>query len=144
MPPAPAARPIQVNGRRMLERLEVLARIGADPEGGVTRLAYTEEDVRACRLVAEWMREAGLEPKTDAAGNLIGRRAGAAPAFAPIVTGSHIDTVPRGGKYDGALGTLAAIEVAQTLFERDVVLAHPLEVVAFQNEEGGLVGSHAA
>jgi beta-ureidopropionase / N-carbamoyl-L-amino-acid hydrolase len=136
----------RVNGPRLLERLDVLARIGAHPDGGVTRLAYTEEDRRALALVAEWMREAGLEPRVDAAGNLIGRRAGAVPAELPqlpLVVGSHIDTVPRGGKYDGALGTIAAIEAVQTLFENQIELAHPLEIVAFQNEEGGLVGSRA-
>ena len=79
----------------------------------------------------------------DAAGNILGRRAGSDPSRKPLLFGSHIDSVPDGGNYDGDVGSLAAIEVAQTLGERGVALRHPLEVVVFQNEEGGTVGSRA-
>src|SRR5256714_4451782 len=89
------------------------------------------------------MRDARLEVKIDAAGNLIGRRAGSGSNLAPLLIGSHIDTVPEGGNYDGVVGSLGAIEVAQTLAENNVTLRHPLEVGIFQNEEGGLIGSRA-
>jgi N-carbamoyl-L-amino-acid hydrolase len=89
------------------------------------------------------MREAKLEVSVDAAGNIVGRRAGSDAALKPLMTGSHIDSVPAGGSYDGQVGSLGAIEVAQTLAENNVRLRHPLEVVIFQNEEGGTVGSAA-
>jgi N-carbamoyl-L-amino-acid hydrolase len=87
------------------------------------------------------MRTAGLDVSVDAAGNILGRRAGADPTLPPLMLGSHIDSVPEGGHYDGPLGTLGAIEVAQTLADRDLQTRHPIEVVVFQNEEGGKTGS---
>jgi len=90
------------------------------------------------------MREAQLEVRLDAAANIVGRRAGSAPSLKPIIIGSHIDSVPEGGNYDGQVGSMGAIEVAQVLAESRVTLRHPLEVVIWQNEEGGLWGSHAA
>lgn len=134
---------LRVNGERLLAALADLARFGATDAGGVSRPAYTEADVAARAHVRALMRAAGLVPAVDAAGNTIARRAGRAVAGAPLVIGSHTDSVPDGGRYDGALGVLAAIEVARTLLEHGVALAHPLEVVDFQNEEGGLVGSRA-
>ena len=89
------------------------------------------------------MRAAGLDVRVDAAGNILGRRAGSDPSRKPLLFGSHIDSVPDGGNYDGDVGSLSAIEVAQTLGERGVALRHPIEVVVFQNEEGGTVGSRA-
>jgi N-carbamoyl-L-amino-acid hydrolase len=89
------------------------------------------------------MRDAKLDVSIDAAGNLIGRRAGSASGLKPLLIGSHIDTVPEGGNYDGVVGSMGAIEVAQTLAENNVTTRHPLEVVIFQNEEGGLIGSRA-
>jgi N-carbamoyl-L-amino-acid hydrolase len=89
------------------------------------------------------MTDAALEPTIDAAGNIIGRRVGDDPALPPLMFGSHIDSVPEGGNYDGTLGSLGAIEVVQTLIEHDIVTRHPLEVVIFQNEEGGKTGSRA-
>ena len=90
------------------------------------------------------MRAAKLDVSIDAAGNIIGRRAGLATIqLKPLLFGSHIDSVPEGGNYDGDVGSLGAIEVAQTLAENNVTTRHPLEVIIFQNEEGGLIGSRA-
>jgi len=91
----------------------------------------------------DWMRAAKLEPSVDYAGNIIGRRAGTDASLKPIVFGSHIDSVPEGGNYDGDVGSTSAIEVAQTLAEHNVTTRHPLEVAIWQNEEGGLYGSRA-
>jgi N-carbamoyl-L-amino-acid hydrolase len=89
------------------------------------------------------MRDARLDARIDAAGNLVGRRSGAEANLPPIMIGSHIDSVPEGGNYDGDVGSLGAIEAAQALAERGVTMRHPLEVIIFQNEEGGLIGSRA-
>src|SRR5262249_23493274 len=89
------------------------------------------------------MRGAKLDVSIDAAGNLIGRRAGRDSSLKPILFGSHVDSVPEGGNYDGDVGSLGAIEVAQTLAENNIITRHPLEVIIFQNEEGGLIGSRA-
>lgn len=139
---------MQINLERLLGRLEKLAAIGATPDGGVTRLAFTPELRRAETLVREWMETAGLETRIDAAGNLIGRRAGARADLPCVMLGSHIDTVVNGGRYDGALGVLAAVEVAQVLHESATGLPTPLEVVSFVDEEGarwsgGFFGSRA-
>ena len=134
---------LRVDAGRLLGELKTLARFGATPAGGVNRPAYSAEDITARAHVREMMRAAGLEPRVDAAGNTIARRTGRDTRAAPIVIGSHTDSVPDGGRFDGALGVMAAIEVARTLAERGAVLRHPLEVVDFQNEEGGLVGSRA-
>src|SRR5918999_441278 len=134
---------VDVNGERLNRRLAELSRFGANPSGGVTRLAYTDANREALAAVTQWMREAGLEPAIDYAGNLIGRRAGRDRALKPIVFGSHIDSVPEGGNYDGNVGSMAALEVATTLSERGVALRHPIEVAIWSNEEGGLYGSRA-
>src|SRR6185436_13738887 len=89
------------------------------------------------------MRAAALEVSVDAAGNLVGRRKGSSSSLKPLVIGSHIDSVPEGGNYDGDVGSLSAIEVARTLSAAGVTLRHPLELLIFQNEEGGTLGSHA-
>jgi beta-ureidopropionase / N-carbamoyl-L-amino-acid hydrolase len=133
----------QIDSARLLASLEALSRIGLTPSGGVNRAAYNEADREAREVVRGLMREAGLEVSVDAAGNTIGRRAGSDPTLPPVVLGSHTDSVPEGGHFDGPLGVLSAIEVTRTLSEREVDTRHPLEVVNFQNEEGGLVGSRA-
>src|SRR5436853_7083035 len=89
------------------------------------------------------MREAGLGVSIDAAGNIVGLLPGSDPALKPLLIGSHIDSVPEGGNYDGDVGSLSAIEVAQVLKQNNVTLRHPLQVIIFQNEEGGTIGSHA-
>jgi N-carbamoyl-L-amino-acid hydrolase len=140
---APRAAPdLRVNGGRLLANLRALGAIGKT-DAGAQRVAYTEADRSARALAVSLMRAASLDVETDAAGNLIGRRAGREATLPPIVFGSHIDSVPNGGDYDGPVGSLSAIEVAHTLAEQDVRTRHPLEVVIFQNEEGGLIGSLA-
>jgi N-carbamoyl-L-amino-acid hydrolase len=134
---------MRVNGRRLNEHLQALSRFGATPEGGINRVAYSAADLGARQYVMDLMESARLTPGIDAAGNIIGRRAGSDSNLAPLMFGSHIDSVPQGGNYDGQVGSMAAVEVAQTLAEQRVVTRHPLEVVIFQNEEGGKTGSRA-
>ena len=134
---------LRVNGARVNAHLAALSEFGKNPQGGVSRVAYSEADRAARAKVMEWMRDAKLEPTIDYAGNIIGRRAGQNTSLKPLVFGSHIDSVPAGGNYDGQVGSMGAIEVAQTLAERGVITRHPIEVAIWQNEEGGLFGSRA-
>lgn len=140
---ARASQPPTVDGGRVNAILADLRRFGGTSDGGTTRLAYSDDDLAGRNYAAGVMEEAGLEVSVDLAGNLIGRRAGTDPAALPIITGSHIDTVPAGGSYDGHVGSAAAIEVALTLHDHDIALRHPLEVIIFPNEEGGKTGSRA-
>ena len=134
---------VRINGARLNEHLKALAEFGKNPQGGVSRVAYSEADREGREYVLGLMRAAKLDTSIDAAGNLIGRRAGSDNSLKPILFGSHIDSVPEGGNYDGDVGSLGAIEVAQTLVENNITTRHPLEVIIFQNEEGGLIGSEA-
>ncbi len=131
------------DGARLTERLADLARFGANPEGGVSRVAFSDADVAGRAYVRRLMEGAGLEVRVDAAGNLIGRREGTDGKLPAIVVGSHTDSVPHGGNYDGDVGVIGGIEVAQQLRDRHITLRHPLEIVDFTDEEGGLVGSKA-
>lgn len=131
----------RVNGARLNAHLTELAQFGRNPQGGVTRLAYSDADRQARTYVMDLMRAARLEPAIDAAGNIVGRRAGSDASRRPMLIGSHIDSVPEGGNFDGQVGSMGAIEVAQTLGERATITRHPLEVVIWQNEEGGTYGS---
>ena len=140
----PGADALRVNGPRLNGWLAALGAFGRNPQGGVTRTAYSDADRDGRQYVRQLMTAAGLEVRLDAAGNIFARRAGRENTLPPILFGSHVDSVPSGGNYDGPLGTLSAIEVAQTLGEHGVVTRHPLEVVVWQNEEGGLVGSRIA
>ena len=138
---------LKINASRLNRTLEELGRIGETPEG-IQRIAFSPADVAGREYVISQMRRAGLETKIDTAGNIIGRRAGSAPGLPAIVMGSHTDTVPSGGKYDGALGVLAAVECVQTMADTDSALRHPVEVTIFTNEEGTrfhrwLIGSRA-
>jgi N-carbamoyl-L-amino-acid hydrolase len=143
LPARQSASPLRVNGRRVNQHLSELAQFGGTPDGGVHRVAYTDADLQARHYAMSLMREAKLEVSVDAAGNIVGRRAGSDSALPPLMIGSHIDSVPAGGNYDGQVGSMGAIEVAQTLGENNVRLRRPLEVVLFQNEEGGTIGSAA-
>ncbi|MFZ4638887.1 MAG: Zn-dependent hydrolase [Nodosilinea sp.] len=138
----PLQQHLQINGQRLNQCIEDLARFGQIANGGVSRLAFSQEDVQGRNQVQQWMHGAGLETRLDNAGNLIGRLPGklAGPALA---TGSHIDTVPGGGKFDGVLGVLAGIEIARTLRESAIVLNHPYEVIVFTDEEDTMIGSRA-
>jgi len=132
-----------VNGARIMQHLEALSQYGKNPQGGVSRVAYTDADKQGRQYVTGLMRDAGLEVTVDAAGNIVGTRAGGDVSAKPLLIGSHIDSVPDGGNYDGDVGSISAIEVAQTLAENKARLKHPLQVIIFQNEEGGTYGSHA-
>lgn len=131
-----------VNGERLNGWLTAIGEFGKTPAGGVHRLAYSEADILARAYTMQLMREAKLEVAVDAAGNIFGKRAGRDAAAKPVIFGSHVDSVPDGGNYDGNVGTLAAIEVARTLGERGTLTRHPLWVACWQNEEGGTWGSH--
>jgi N-carbamoyl-L-amino-acid hydrolase len=134
---------LTVNSGRLEQRIERLAEYGKTPDGGVNRVAFSEEDIQSRQYILTLMREAGLKVHIDEAGNIIGRKEGTDPSLPPIAFGSHTDTVPHGGKYDGAVGVLGAIECAQVLSENSVKTRHPLEVIVFTDEEGGLIGSKA-
>ncbi|HZG38243.1 MAG TPA: Zn-dependent hydrolase [Nodosilinea sp.] len=133
---------LSINGKRLNQSIEDLAQIGQLENGGICRVAFSPEDLQGRELVRRWMVEAGLSICIDTAGNLIGRRPGRLNAPA-IATGSHIDTVPCGGKFDGNLGVLAGIEVACTLQENNIVLDHPFEVIVFADEEDTMIGGRA-
>lgn len=140
--PSPPQTQLRVSGRRIIDNLNALSAFGKNPEGGVSRVAYSEADLKGREFVAGLMRNAKLDVVIDAAANIIGRRAGS-EKLPPLLFGSHVDSVPQGGNYDGVVGSLGAIEVAHTLADNNVTTRHPLEVVIFQNEEGGLIGSRA-
>ena len=127
----------------MLQHLEALSAFGRTPEGGISRVAFSQADREGRVFVIGLMRAAGLDVRVDAAGNIIGRRQGRERDLPPLMLGSHIDSVPNGGNYDGQVGSIGAIEVAQMLDEAGVVTRHPVEVVIFANEEAGKMGSRA-
>lgn len=127
--------PVSINPARLNLTLQELGCIGETPQG-MQRLAFSPADVAGREYTIGLMREAGLEISIDQAGNIIGRKEGSEPGQPAIALGSHIDTVPNGGKYDGALGVMGAIEVVHTLAEQGVSLSHPIEVLVFTNEEG--------
>lgn len=138
----------RVDEARLWQRHLDLAEIGATPKGGVNRQALTAEEVEARKLLARWAAELELEVLTDDIGNVFLRRDGTEPDLAPVLTGSHIDTQPTGGKFDGAYGVLAGLEAVQALMEAGVRTRRPIEVVAWLNEEGsrfapGMMGSEA-
>jgi len=127
---------LRIDGNRLWASLMELARIGATPKGGVKRLALTDLDRQGRDLVVGWGRDAGLAITIDQIGNIFMRREGRNPALAPIVTGSHIDTQPTGGKFDGNYGVLAGLEVVHTLNALNISTEAPIEVAIWTNEEG--------
>lgn len=131
-----------IHGDRLNHNLDTLAEIGKLPKGGVRRLSFSQEDQLARQLVKNWMEEAGMTTCIDAGGNLIGRYPGRKDLPA-LATGSHIDTVPSAGRYDGTLGVLAGIEVVRTLRFNQIVLDHPIEVIVFTDEESSMIGGKA-
>ncbi len=124
-----------VNATRLNQTLVDLGCIGATPQG-MQRLAFSPDDISARELIFAQMSRAGMETRIDPGGNIVGRKSGVSSDLPAIAFGSHIDTVPNGGKYDGALGVLGAIEVVQTLADQRIELRHPVEVLVFTNEEG--------
>jgi beta-ureidopropionase / N-carbamoyl-L-amino-acid hydrolase len=127
---------LRIDGPRLWDSLMTLAKIGATPKGGVCRLTLTDLDKQGRDLVLGWAREAGLEITIDRIGNGFMRRPGRNNALPPIVTGSHIDTQPTGGKFDGNYGVLAGIEVVRTLNDHGIQTEAPIEVAFWTNEEG--------
>ncbi|MBY0085483.1 Zn-dependent hydrolase [Brevibacillus brevis] len=135
-----------INSDRLWDRLGQLGNVGKQKAGGITRLSFTPEERAAKDLVTGFMKEAGLTVREDEVGNLIGRKEGKNPAAPVVLVGSHIDSVPNGGDYDGPLGVLAGVEVLQTMQEQGIETEHPIEVIAFTDEEGtrfgyGMIGS---
>jgi len=125
-----------INGERLWASLMDLARIGATPKGGVRRITLTDTDRQGRDQFVRWAREAQLDVRWDAIGNIFARRPGTDPAAAPVMIGSHLDSQPSGGKFDGAYGVMAGLEVLRTFNERGVSTRAPVEVVSWTNEEG--------
>jgi N-carbamoyl-L-amino-acid hydrolase len=126
-----------VSGERLWSDLVAMAEVGATPEGGSRRLALTDEDRAGRELFASWARDAGLDLRADRAGNLFARREGHELGQAAVMTGSHLDTQPDGGRFDGVFGVLAALEAVRALSDAGVDTAAPIDVVVWANEEGG-------
>ena len=127
---------IRINGQRLWDSLMVMAEIGATQRGGCNRQALTDEDKQGRDLFASWCRNAGCTVNVDEMGNMFARRPGRNADVPPVITGSHLDTQPTGGKFDGVYGVLAGLEVLRTLDETGVETDAPLEVVVWTNEEG--------
>ena len=126
----------RVNGERLWASLMAMAKIGALPKGGCGRLALSDEDKAGRDLFVRWCREAGCSVRVDALGNIFARREGRDPSLPPVMTGSHLDTQPHGGKFDGVLGVLAGLEVVRCLNDAGVETEAAIEVAAWTNEEG--------
>lgn len=122
--------PLPIDEQRLWDRHMAMAQIGATPKGGVNRQALSPEDVKARRLLISWARELGFAVSTDDVGNLFVRRKGRDPNAAPVLTGSHLDSQPTGGKFDGTYGVLAGFEALQAIHEAGMVTQRPLEVAA--------------
>jgi beta-ureidopropionase / N-carbamoyl-L-amino-acid hydrolase len=127
---------IRINGDRLWESLMELAKIGATVKGGVCRLALTDLDREARDLFVKWCKDAGCSVKVDKMGNIFARRPGRDDSLPPVMTGSHIDTQPTGGKFDGCYGVMAGLEVIRTLNDYNYETSAPVEVVVWTNEEG--------
>jgi N-carbamoyl-L-amino-acid hydrolase len=135
--------PLRVNGARLNGWLAKFDSVGRTPTG-INRVAYSDADLAGRAFTLDLFREAGLNPRIDTAGNILGRLDGTDRSLKPILIGSHVDSVTDGGNFDGPVGSFGAIEVARSLREQNVRLRHPLEVVVWTNEEGGTVGSRSA
>ena len=127
---------LKINGDRLWSSLMEMAKIGATPKGGVKRLTLTDLDLEGRNLFKSWCEDIGCTVAVDKMGNMFGRREGTEPDLPPVMIGSHLDSQPTGGKFDGPLGVLSALEVLRTLEDLDIKTRHPIEVVNFTNEEG--------
>jgi beta-ureidopropionase / N-carbamoyl-L-amino-acid hydrolase len=127
---------LHVDGPRLWASLMEMATIGATPRGGVRRLALTDEDKLGRERFAQWCRDAGMQVSVDEVGNLFATRAGTDSHAAPVLIGSHLDTQPEGGRFDGVYGVLAALEVVRTLNDAGLATDKPIEIVSWTNEEG--------
>lgn len=130
-----------VSGKRIASRLEAIAQIGLTEDNGSNRPGFSKEELKAKKLVIEWMKEAGLTVTTDGAGNVFGRLEGKDPTQKVILSGSHVDSVPNGGHFDGPLGVLAALEVVEAWKEEGYTPVKPFEIVIFSDEEGSRFNS---
>jgi N-carbamoyl-L-amino-acid hydrolase len=141
-------RDLRINARRLRESLEGLSRFGRPAGGafadGVSRVAFSDADVAGRQYAMQLMRECGIKPRIDPVGNIFGSRPGSDENLKPILFGSHIDSVPNGGNFDGDLGSMSAIEVMHTFNEHHVTTRHPLLMVIWPNEEGAFTGSGGA
>lgn len=126
---------IRINAERLWDSLMQMAKIGATPKGGVKRLTLTELDRQSRDLFVSWCKEAGLAVSVDGVGSIFARRAGRKDAAPPVVSGSHLDTQPSGGRFDGCYGVMAALEVARTLNDHGIETDTPFEVAMWTNEE---------
>ncbi|MCX7031294.1 MAG: Zn-dependent hydrolase [Spirochaetes bacterium] len=127
---------LRINGARLRTSLEEMAKIGATPNGGVQRLTLSDEDKRARDLFVKWLKEIDLAVTIDEMGNIFGRRPGTEDNLPPVMSGSHVDSQPKGGRFDGILGVMGALEVMRTLHENKVKTRHPMMIVDWTNEEG--------
>src|SRR5579863_9263270 len=127
---------VRVDGARLWDSLMEMAKIGATPKGGCKRLTLTDLDKQGRELFRKWCEAAGCTVKVDEMGNMFARREGAEPALAPVFVGSHLDTQPTGGKFDGVLGVLGALEIVRSINDLKIKTRHPIEVVNWINEEG--------
>ena len=127
---------LAINGPRLWDALMEMAEIGATPKGGCNRQALTGLDKQGRDLFAGWCKAAGCSVSVDAIGNMFARREGTDPELPPVMFGSHLDTQPTGGKFDGVLGVLAALEVVRSLNDLNIQTRHPIEIVNWTNEEG--------
>jgi N-carbamoyl-L-amino-acid hydrolase len=125
-----------VDGKRLRERFETFSSIGETAAGGVNRPALSAANAEARDRLVAWFEDAGLEVTVDTMGNIFGRRGGTDPTAPPVLCGSHIDSQYNGGRYDGVVGVLGALEILEALEDGDVATTHPIEVVAWSNEEG--------
>lgn len=127
---------LAVDGARLWDSLMEMAKIGATPKGGVNRLTLTDLDRQSRDLFVSWCKAAGCSMKVDAMGSIFARRPGTDESLPPVMVGSHLDTQPTGGKFDGALGVMAALEVVRSLNDLDIKTRHPIEIAMWTNEEG--------
>ena len=127
---------INVNGKRLEESLKTMAEIGKTPNGGVQRLALSDEDKIGRDQIVSWMKEINLKIKIDEMGNIFGTRPGKNNDLSPVMTGSHADSQPKGGRFDGILGVMGGLEVMRTLHENNIETERPVTLVVWTNEEG--------
>ncbi|MDH3269768.1 MAG: Zn-dependent hydrolase [Gemmatimonadota bacterium] len=134
---------LTVDRSRLEQGMRRLATFGANSDGGIDRVAFSDANIEALSWLDEMLVEAGFAIERDLVGNLVARKSGSQPGLLPLVFGSHVDSVPGGGNYDGQVGVMGAVEVATVLADAGHTTRHPLEVVVFTNEEGGKTGSRA-
>ena len=132
-----------VSKKRLLENLKKLSEFGINKNNGNDRVAYSDFDIQAREHIIEYLKNLGLKVEVDYAANIIARKEGANKKLKPIIFGSHIDAVPNGGHYDGPLGVIGGIEALETILDSKIITSHPLELIIFTNEEGGVFGSRA-